>query len=97
MRKLTFLIGAIMLASFTLTSCGGNSMESDAKKMAELQCKAMELMEKVMEGDEAAMADSEKFGKEAQDFAKEIEAKYTSEADQEAFGKAFAKEFENCK
>ena len=97
MKKLTVLIGAIMLASFSLTSCGGSSIDSDAKKMADLQCKAMTSMEKAMDGDEDAMAESQKYGKDAKELAQEIEGKYTEKADQEAFAKAFAKELENCK
>lgn len=99
MRKLTF-IGAIVMASFALSSCGGvggSSIENDAKEMAELQCAAMDLMEKVMSGDESVMAESEEFAKKAEKLQKEIEEKYSSEEDQEAFIAAFEKELENCK
>ena len=37
------IFGVILFASFILTSCGGNSIESDAKKYAELMCKAQKL------------------------------------------------------
>lgn len=98
MKKLTFLIGAIMLASFSLTSCGGNSMESDAKKMAEIQCEAMGLMEKAMAGDETAMAEGEALGKKAETLAKELEEKYSTDELKAEFKAAMEKEFENnCK
>jgi|SRR5690554_1171186 len=99
MRKLTF-IGAIVMASFALSSCGGvggNSIEKDAKEMAELQCASMGLMEKVMSGDESVIEESEKYAKKAEKLQKEIEEKYSSEEDQEAFITAFLKELENCK
>jgi len=34
------IFGAILFASTILTSCGGGSIERDAKRVAELQCKA---------------------------------------------------------
>lgn len=99
MRKLTF-IGAIVMASFALSSCGGvgaNTIENDAKEMAELQCAAMDLMGKVMSGDESVMKESQEFAKRAEELQKEIEDKYTSEEDQKTFFAAFQKELEKCK
>ena len=37
------ILGVVLFASFILTSCGGNSIESDAKRCAELMCKAQKL------------------------------------------------------
>lgn len=42
MKKSLFL-GAILFASLILTSCGGNSIEKDAKNYAELMCKAQKI------------------------------------------------------
>lgn len=64
--------------------------------MAELQCKAMELMERVMEGDESVAEDSKKFGLEVQKMSEEIEEKYTSEKDKEVFAEAFYIALGNC-
>ena len=38
------ILGAIMIASTLLTSCGGGSIEKDAKEIAEIQCKAQKLI-----------------------------------------------------
>ena len=45
------VIGAILFVSIIFTSCGGNSIESDAKKVADLLCKAQKLTEKAASGD----------------------------------------------
>lgn len=90
-------MGAVIIASFLITSCGGNSIENDAKRMAELHCESMDLMEKVIAGDEDAMVEIEKLSEKAGGFEKEIKGKYLEKADQEAFTKAFTKEIEKCK
>lgn len=97
MKKLKTIFGTILFASFLFTSCGGNSIESDAKKMAELQCKAKELMEKAASGDTSVMEESTKLAAEAASLTKEIEGKYTSESDQKEFNMALLKEMGNCK
>ena len=92
---MTFL-GAILLTASVLTSCGGGSIESDAKKVAELQCKAQKLVEKASSGDMSVMEESQKLSAEAASLMTEMEGKYTSESDQKAFGEALVKEAGNC-
>ena len=97
MRKLTLFFGALIIASFTLSSCGGSgSMESDAQRFAELTCKASGLMKKVMSGDEDAKAESEKLGEKMKELQKELEAKYTSDADKEKFKEAILEASKDC-
>ncbi len=96
MKKGLSLVGAILLATSILTSCGG-SIESDAKKVAEVQCKAQKLMEKAASGDMSTMAESQSLAAEAIALQKEMEGKYTSEADQQKFNEALLKEVGNCK
>ena len=43
MKKIMSIFGAVLFASLILTSCGGNSIEKDAKKYAELMCKSQKL------------------------------------------------------
>jgi hypothetical protein len=97
MKKFKTIFGTILFASFLFTSCGGNSIESDAKKMAELQCKAKQLMEKVASGDASVMEESTKLATEAASLKEEIQGKYTSESDQKEFNMALLKEMANCK
>jgi hypothetical protein len=96
MKKGMIFLGAILLASSILTSCG-NSIESDAKKVAEIQCKAQKLMEKAATGDMTTLAESQSIAAEAISLQKEMEGKYTSEEDQQKFAEALLKEVGNCK
>lgn len=97
MKKLMTIFGAILVASFILTSCNGSSIESDAKKVAELQCKAQKLMDKVASGDMSVMEESTKLAIEAEELLEEMEGKYTSDSDQLKFEEALLKEMGNCK
>ena len=97
MKNLKTIFGAVIFASFMLTSCGGGSIESDAKKVAELQCKAQQLMQKATSGDMSVMAESTKLASEAATLSKEMEGKYTSDSDKKKFAEALLKEMGNCK
>ncbi len=91
------IIGAIMIASFMLTGCSGSSIESDAKRVAGLQCKAQKLMQKATSGDVSLLQESSKLMAESAELQKELEGKYTSESDQQKFAEAILKELGNCK
>ena len=97
MKNLKTIFGVVIFASFMLTSCGGGSIESDAKKVAELQCKAQQLMQKATSGDMSVMAESTKLASEAATLSKEMEGKYTSDSDKKKFAEALLKEMGNCK
>jgi hypothetical protein len=97
MKKLMKISGAIIIASFLLTSCGGGSIESDAKKVAELQCKAQQIMQKATSGDMSLMEESTKLASEAAALSKEMEGKYTSDSDKQKFAEALMKEMGACK
>jgi hypothetical protein len=97
MKKLLPLFGALMIASLILSSCGGGSIESDAKRVADVQCRAQKLMEKASSGDMSVLEESTKLATEAQNLSKEMEEKYTSDSEKEEFAKALLKELGNCK
>ena len=98
MKKLLSLFGALMIASLILSSCNdGGSIESDAKKLANLQCKAQKLGEKLTSGDMSVMEEITKLETEAESLAKELEKKYSSADEQEKFIKAVYSEMNNCK
>jgi len=75
------ILGAIMIASTLLTSCGGGSIEKDAKEIAEIQCKAQKLIEKSTSGDMSLIEESTKLALESEILLKELEEKYTSDSD----------------
>lgn len=97
MKKLMTIFGAILLASTILTSCGGGSIESDAKKLAELECKAEKLVQKATSGDMSVMEESTKLASESMTLSKELEEKYTSDSDKKKLYEALLKERGNCK
>jgi hypothetical protein len=85
---MTFL-GAILLTASVLTSCGG-SVDGDAKKLAELQCKAQKL-------DPTNTEEAKTLAEEIAALSTEFKGKYTSESDQKAFDEAYVTEVKNCK
>jgi ABC-type phosphate/phosphonate transport system substrate-binding protein len=83
MRKiLSMALTASLL--FMLASCGG-SAESDAKKLAELQCKTMK------NPTDTALQ------KEAQELSDKLKTKYSSEDDQKKFAEVYLKAIAECK
>ena len=59
MKNVIAIIGTIIFVSVMLTSCS-DSIENDAKKLAELQCKAQKIMQKATTGDLAVIAEGKK-------------------------------------
>ena len=96
MKNLKITIG--LLATILLSSCG-SSLESDAKKIAELQCKTMKISEKIQSGelDASNATESMSFALEASELAQEIEGKYTTDEEKKEFGKAVIKAMKDCK
>lgn len=96
------IFGAILFAQFILTSCGGssNSIERDAKKYAELMCKAQKLATegaaKMASGDMSAMTESTKLATEAASLATEMQGKYKDANDYQKFSAAYLKAFADC-
>ena len=90
------IIGAILFVSFILSSCG-NSIERDAKKVADIQCKAQKLMQKVTSGDMSVMTEATKLSSEATSLQQELEGKYISDADKQKFAEALLKDMGDCK
>ncbi len=94
------IFGAMFIASVILTSCGSNSIESDAKKYAELMCKAQKLATegaaKAAAGDMSAMTESTKLITEATSLATEMHGKYKDASDSQKFSAAYLKAFAEC-
>ncbi len=97
MNKVITIFGAILFGIFVLIGCGGGSIESDAKKVADLQCKAQELMLEATSGDMSVMEKSTKLASEAATLLEEMEVKYSSDSDKKRFAEALLKEMGNCK
>jgi len=97
MTKIITTFGVLLFAIAILTSCGAASIESDAKKVAELQCKAQKLMQEAASGDMALLEKSSKLATEAATLSNEMQGKYNSDADKQKFAEALLKEISKCK
>ncbi len=101
MKKIIFNLTAIAFVSLLLTSCGSNSIESDAKKYAELMCKAQKLATegaaKMASGDMSAMTESTKLATEAASLATEMQGKYKDAIDYQNFSAVYLKALADCK
>ena len=94
------ILGAILFASFILLSCGGSSIENDAKKYAELMCKSQKLASegaaKAAAGDMSAITASTKLATEAASLAQEMQGKYKDADDYQKFTVAYLKAMGDC-
>ncbi len=86
-----------MIATVLITSCGSAAIESDAKKVAELQCRAQKLAQQAMSGDMTVLEESTQIAAEATALANELKGKYESENDRKKFAEALSTELKNCK
>lgn len=85
------------MATAILTSCGDNSIESDAKKVADLVCKAQKMAtEGAASGDMSALTESTELSTEAASLASEMQAKYTDASDYQKFNEAYLKAVADC-
>lgn len=100
MKNTVSIFGAILIAAATLTSCGGDSIESDAKKVADLTCKAQkmaaEAAEKAASGDMSAFTESTEIATEAASLAAEMQGKYNDASDYQKFNAAYLKALADC-
>jgi len=97
MKKLFVILNAIAFGLFILNSCGGNPIEQDAKKAAEMTCKIEKLQKQALTGNEPESIELQKLSSELIAFTDEIEKKYTSEEDKMKFKEAYTKAvIENC-
>jgi len=93
MKHLKTICGVILITSFILTSCGGNSLEKDATKIAEMTCNFITLQNKDITGHESELI---KLGTELQEFKKELDKKYASAEDKAKFQLVFNKALLDC-
>ena len=102
MKKTITIYGAILIASLTMTSCGGNSIDNDAKKCAELACKAQKIATQgasnALNGGNmsSAIAEEGKLAQEAVKLEAEMKDKYKDPAEHQKFMEAYSKAMANC-
>ena len=91
--KVLFGLG---LFAILLASCS-NSIESDARKVAEFQCKIEKLSKESAGGDMSTLTEASKLASEFSSLENEMRGKYTTPEDQKKFAEALLKEAEKCK
>ena len=97
MKKSFLFFGTLFITTMLITGCGSASIESDAKKVAELQCRAQKLAQQAMSGDMTVLEESTKIAAEATALSNELKGKYSSDSDRKKFAEALAAELKNCK
>ena len=97
MKKLTSLLGAFLFALFILSSCGGNPIEKDAKKIAELLCESSVLAAEFDEtGDLAVQEECFMTMAKAKVLKEKTMKKYSSDADKKEFLNTLTTELAKC-
>ena len=96
MKKNKTIGATIFLSSILLYSCGGDSIQSDAKKVAELQCEYQNLLKKATTGDLSSITESADLMKKVTELVTELEGKYSTAGDYEKFQDALAIELKEC-
>lgn len=97
MKKSTLFLSVSLATALFIAGCGSSSVESDAKKVADLQCRAQKLAAKAMTGDTTILAESQKITEEANKLNEELKNKYTNPLDMAKFAQAYAEAIKDCK
>jgi len=100
MKKTMTICGAVLIASLIISSCGNKTIESDAKKCAELTCKGNKLAAKssakAASGDMSAITEATQIATEANKLGEEMKDKYKDPADLQKFMEAYSKALLEC-
>ena len=96
MKKLIVILGAVLFASLSFSSCKGGGIESDSEMVAEYFCKLDELSKKKKAGDESVKDEMRKLSAEIDSIGKEFSKKYSSSVDKLKFQEALKNEMLKC-
>lgn len=72
------------------------NLKSEAEKLVDLHCKAINILRKVDKGDRTALNRSNALRKEADKISNDLKKKYASPEEQEEFSKAYQAALINC-
>jgi hypothetical protein len=97
MKKQIFMLAFGGIGLFMLSSCGGNDVKADAKKLADIQCRAQQMQSKAGAGDMASLQEATKLAKESMDLLAEMQKKYTSASDKQELQAAMLDAMKDCK
>lgn len=95
MKTITSRMMPLILAVI-LIGCGGNSIERDAKRVADLYCEARELAQNAANGDLASIEESTKLTQRAEALQRELEGKYSSAEESQKFAEILSRKMRRC-
>ena len=95
MRKILKMMGVAMFVTLLVTSCA-SSVESDAKKVANIQCEVQDATMRIMQGDASVQKEMQKLSSKLEKLNKEMLEKYSSLEEQNKFAKAVANALGDC-
>jgi len=87
---------AVLTVSLLIFSCE-SSIDNDARRLADLQCKIEKMAERNMNGESVDIEESMKLTEDANKLAEELRGKYNTQKDQEKFADAVQREMNKCK
>ncbi|MFD0797031.1 hypothetical protein ACFQZJ_06140 [Maribacter chungangensis] len=86
---------AVFFTTLFLISCG-SSMERDAKKMVDLQCKVEKLQQKAFSGDMSNTEEMQELIAEAAKMKREMNEKYSEMEEKASFAKILMQTKSDC-
>ncbi len=88
----------VFICSLFFAACGGgnSSIEQDAKRIADLQCRSIKLMQKASSGDMGLMQESAELSTQASALMRQVESKYAAAADKKLLADAVQDAMKDC-
>lgn len=96
MTRLWLSLAQVAIAAVILTACG-KSVDSDARKLADLQCKSLKLAKKAMTGDVSILTESNALLAEIAVLNAELDGRYKTREEAAEFLKAYLEAMKSCK
>ena len=96
MTRLWMSLAQVAIAAVILTACG-KSVDSDAQKLADLQCRSLKIAKKAMTGDVSTLNESNKLLAELAVLYAELEGRYTTAEEKAELAKAYLEAMKSCK
>lgn len=95
MKILTSLVITVLMTALIM-GCGGNSIERDAQRVADLICQSQELAMEAAGGDMSLMEESERLMREAEALQDDLESKYANSEDAMEFTRILSSKVRDC-
>lgn len=74
----------------------GDPIVRDARRIADLQCRSIQLMQKACSGDMSLLQESASLSMKATELASELQKKYTAESDKQLLAQRIMDEMTDC-